>query len=419
MPGLAPGLALRRETRMTPSLSLPQRRALRALSFAYFVQATGSLAVSGSLVPIAREWAISESQSAWLLALFGITFALAAPLSQVLFGHLPRRKLVLYGAATFGGGAFLFSLAPDYGVLAASRIVMGLGASLMGPVLVGLGAELAHEKERGSAIAKVLFGLSLASMLGIPLAAWLADAWGPRALFGAVGAVSLLVALNIRLTVPETGAGVRIRLSTIGDVLTNAKLLSAFLVVFFIAAGVFATYAFIAPVVRDSFHGTAHDVSVALAVLGIAGIVGNLAVARAARHFSAERLLVAGIGLLMVDMLLMLAAPPHLSLLFAAFTVWAFATDILWPTQQRRIVEVAGPWRGIALALTSAFMFCGIGFGSAVAAWVYPRFGYGGLLGLSVLLLVLALASLAVSERAKRREQEKCAAPCSTTRILS
>ena len=404
---------------MNASLSLSGRRALRALSFAYFVQATGSLAVSGSLVPIAREWAISESQSAWLLALFGMTFAIAAPLSQVLFGHLPRRKLVLRGVAIFGGGAFLFSLAPDYGVLAASRIVMGIGASLMGPVLVGLGAELVEEKERGSAIAKVLFGLSLASMVGIPLAAWVASAWWPRALFGAVGAVSLLVALNIRLTVPETGAGARIRLATVGEVLTNTKLLSAFLVVFFIAAGVFATYAFIAPVVRDSFHGTAQDVSLALAVLGVAGILGNLVVARAARHFSAQTLLVAGIGLLMVDMLLMLAAPPHLALLFAALSLWAFATDLLWPTQQRRVVEVAGPWRGIALALTSAFMFCGIGFGSAVAAWVYPRFGYGGLLGLSVVLLALALASLAVSERARRHEKENCAAPCSATRLLS
>lgn len=404
---------------MNASLSLSQRRALRALSFAYFVQATGSLAVSGSLVPIAHEWAISEAQSAWLLALFGITFALAAPLSQVLFGHLPRRRLVLYGAATFGAGAFLFSVAPGYGVLAAARIVMGLGASLMGPVLVGLGAELVQEKERGSAIAKVLFGLSLASMAGIPLAAWLASLWGPRALFGAVGAVSVLVALNIRLRVPETGAGLPVRFATLGQVLMNVKLLSAFLVVFFIAASVFATYAFIAPVVRDSFHGSAGDVSAALAVLGVAGIIGNIFVTRLARHYSAERLLVTGIGLLMVDMLLMLAAPPHLALLFAALTVWAFATDILWPTQQRRVVEIAGAFRGISLALTSAFMFCGIGFGSALAAWVYPRSGYGGLLGLSLLLLALALASLAVSVRARRREKENGAAPCSATHVLS
>ena len=76
-------------------------RALRALSIAYFVQATGALSVAGSLPAISAARQLTDAQSARLLSVFGLTFALAAPLVQVLFGHLRRRQLVLTGIALF------------------------------------------------------------------------------------------------------------------------------------------------------------------------------------------------------------------------------------------------------------------------------------------------------------------------------
>ncbi|QCR36829.1 MFS transporter [Nissabacter sp. SGAir0207] len=389
---------------MSHPIPVPQRRALQALSAAYFVQATGALAIAGSLEPIAHQWALSESQSAFLLALFGLTFALAAPLSQVLFGHLPRRRQVLAGVTVFGLGAFLFAFAPGYPVLVTARIIMGLGASMMGPMLVALGSELVAQKDRGSAIAMVLLGLSVASMAGIPLAAWVASLWGAKVLFIAVGVASLLTVLMILLTVPGQHAGERVPLRAVSQMMTDARSLSVFMVVFFISAGVFATYAFISPLVRTRYHGDAEAVTVALFILGVAGIVGNLFVARAARRYSAERLLTAGIILLMAVVALLLVMPARLPLLYLALVLWAFATDILWPSQQRRVVELAPQQRGLALALTSAFMFCGIGAGSAVAAWIYPLAGVSGILFSSALLLGLALLTLWLSERVRARQ---------------
>lgn len=155
-----------------------QKRALWALSLAYFVQATGALSVAGSLAAVSHEWGLSDGQSARLLSIFGLTFALAAPLAQIFFGHLMRKYQVLAGMLVFGLGALLFAMAADYPMLIASRIVMGLGASLIGPVLVALGAELVAQHDRGSAIAMILLGVSMASMVGIPLAAWIATTWG-------------------------------------------------------------------------------------------------------------------------------------------------------------------------------------------------------------------------------------------------
>ena len=385
---------------MKNEITLPQRRALWALSLAYFVQATGALSVAGSLEPISHAWGLTDGQSARLLAIFGLTFAVGAPLAQVFFGHVRRRQQVVAGMSVFGLGAFLFALAPDYSVLVLARIVMGLGASLIGPVLVALGSELVNQKERGSAIAMILLGVSMASMVGIPLAAWAANLLGARMLFTLVGVMSVLSVINIMLSVPNSVAGVDIRLRQVGQVLAEPKSLMAFLVVFFITSGVYDMYSFISPIVRDTWHGDSGSVSVALAVIGVAGILGNLFVSRAARIYSAERLLTAGIALLVADMVVITLLPGKLALLYIALVFWAFATDLLWPSQQRRIVEIADPQtRGISLALTSAFMFCGIGFGSAVASWLYPLYGFYGVMVSAVLFLLLALVSLWLSER--------------------
>lgn len=395
---------------MKNRLSLAQRRALWALSLAYFIQATGALSVAGSLTAISHEWGLSDGQSARLLAIFGLTFAISAPLAQVFLGQMMRKYQVLAGMLVFGLGAFIFAIAPGYTALVISRVVMGLGASLIGPVLVALGAELVTQHERGSAIATILLGVSMASMVGIPLAAWIANSWGARPLFALVALVSVLTALAVWFSVPNMVKGVDIRLRQVGQVLMDGKSLAAFLVVFFITSGVYDMYAFISPMIRDRWQGDTTSVSVALTVIGVAGILGNLFVGRAARRYSAERLLVAGITVLVLDMLLMIL-PGTLALLYLLLVLWAFSTDLLWPTQQRRIVEIASETtRGISLALTSAFMFCGIGFGSAVASWLYPLFGFYGVMLSAVLFLLLALSSLWISERLRVRSRDLQAA---------
>nr|GFD54190.1 conserved hypothetical protein [Tanacetum cinerariifolium] len=61
--------------------------------------------------------------------------------------------------------------------------------------------------------------------------------------------------------------------------------------------------------------------------------------------------------------------------------------------------EHLAEYRGAALALTAAFVFCGIGSGAAVAGWVYPIAGFTGLLGASFALMVLAVVCMLISAK--------------------
>ncbi|MFK3797181.1 MFS transporter [Pseudomonas sp. NPDC088444] len=376
-------------------------RALRILSVAYFVQAVGALSVIGSLEPIGREWHLDNAESAYLMTAFGVTFALAAPLLQVLLGHIPRQRQVLLGLCGFGLGALVFATAPNYTVLIISRIIMGLGAAFIGPVLAALGSSLVSSERQGSAIAMVLLGLSVAGLVGIPLSSWVAYQVGVRSLFIAISAAALITALLIVWQVPNRTPGQQVAFRTVVFMLTRLHSLSVFGVAFFVTAAVYTTYSFIVPIVQDVYNGSAHDVSLALLVLGVAGVLGNLLVTRLAARYSADRLLIASMAVLAILMLLLGAGPHLLGWLFAMLVVWAIATDIIWPSQQRRVIEHLAEYRGTALALTAAFVFCGIGTGAALAGWAYPGWGFTGLMLTSTLLLVLACACVLISANVK------------------
>lgn len=81
-------------------------------------------------------------------------------------------------------------------------------------------------------------------------------------------------------------------------------------------------------------------------VLGAAGVLGNLFVSRMAPRLSAEHVLKIGMLLFASSLLLLRVAPPALAPLLSALLVFAFATDILWASQQTPVVEVLPEHRG-------------------------------------------------------------------------
>ena len=374
------------------------------LGLAMFTQATTAFSVVGGFGAIASEWNLSTTQSAMLLTAFGVTFAVSAPVMQMLVGHWVRRTQILTGLGILAAAALLFAVAPNYPVLLVSRVLMGIGAGLIGPVLSALGSSIVKPHQQGSALAIVLMGLSVASVIGVPLCAWISLQVGPRLLFAAIALLAMASAGLIAVLVGDQVPGARVSPVQVRGLLSRAPTISALLVIFFFAAGVFATYGMITPLMRDVYASSPQTISLALLVYGVAGLVGNFFVRWAAAKYAAASLLRYAMLVLMGIFGSLLMLPASLAILFAAMAVWPFVTDIVWPSQQRRMVELEPNLRGIALAFTVSFMFAGIAFGSVLGGLVYTGFGYAALLLTSIGLILMALGTLAYSRRAEGRQ---------------
>ncbi len=377
-------------------------RSLILFSAALFMQVTAGLSIVGVLPSIASEWHLTSTAIALLITVFGATFAVSAPLLQMLVGHWIRRTQILAAIAILALGTLLFAAAPGYTALLAARILMGLGSALLSPVLLALGASMVKPPQQGAALAVVSMGISLATVLGIPASAWLGALVGPRLLYAIIALLLIALGVAIALLVDDRSAGERVNARKTVRLLGRPATLSGLAVIFLVTAGIFSTFTLITPILRDAYGAGASMVSVTLFVYGASGLFGNFFVRRAAMKWSSETLLRgAMIGLVVVFAALWLL-PTSWMLLLPMLMAWSFLGDIIWPSQQRRMVELESEFRGLALALSSSFLFSGIAFGSALGGIVYPAHGFAGVLVLSMLLVFSGLWTLAFSVRVRR-----------------
>jgi DHA1 family inner membrane transport protein len=376
-------------------------RALSCLALAFFTLGASSFCVVGAFDYIATDWHLSRTATALLVTAFSGTLALCAPLLQMLVGHWPRRSQILTGISVMATGSMAMAVAPNKPVLFGARILMGLGAALAGPMILALGSTLVEPPLQGRALATVMMGMTVASVVSVPASTWAAAHIGPRWLFASVGFTTLIAVALVAFFVQNRSPDVRVKLAQFLDFVRRPANIAGLSVVFCSMAGSFVTYTMITPILRDRYSAGPHLVSLALLAYGIAGIGGNLIVGRAATSFSAERLLEMAMSVLMVVFAALLILPRSIMALLVALTIWPAMVAIILPSQQRRMVELEPRFRGIGLALNSTFLFSGVAGGSFLGGVSYSRFGYSSLLVFSILLTCLGLVALRYSKQAK------------------
>lgn len=385
---------------------------LNLLSLAYFAMGTASLAVVGTLPAMAISLRLHASAVAFLVSVFAITFAVSAPALQILVGHWPRKRLLLIGLIVMALGTIGTALSPNYPVLFAWRVVTALGAAAIGPVASALGASLVTEERQGHALAVVFSGMTIATVVGVPLSTWLGSALGWRPTFLLVGAATLVIAGLVARFVADNGAGAAVNLRKLAELLLRPATAWGIVVMVLEMAGMFGTYTMIAPLLSERFGAGVEAVSVVLMIYGLAGILGNFAARRIAKVWSADRAVTMALLGLMAVFGALYVVPGWLPIAVLILIVWAVSSDIFMPSQQRRMVELAPEVRGLVLALNSSAIYVGMAIGSFAAGGLTPSLGIAGLPLVSVGFVALSLLALQLSRRAAMPKLPTVEAAC-------
>ena len=292
-------------------------RTLLLFGFAVFVQATTYLSIVGVLPALEAEWHLAPERAVLLVSAFGATFALSAPVLQMAVGHWARRTQVLIGFFLLSAGCLAFAAAPGFAVLVAARVGMGLGVGLLSPVVLAMASRMAGPQLQGPALALVSMGVSIAFVLGVPLSSWLGSLMGPRWLYVLLAVLAAGTASAIAITVRDVAAGERIHLRETVALLGRKETLSGLAVIFFLAGGVFATFAMITPILRNTYGLAPRAISAALFLYGFSGLAGNTVVRKASAVFRSETLLAGAAGILIVLFAAWLLLPASLPVLLA------------------------------------------------------------------------------------------------------
>ncbi|MFC3814504.1 MFS transporter [Lysobacter sp. GCM10012299] len=250
---------------------------LFALALGGFAIGTSEFVVMGLINEIARSMGVSEPQVGHVISAYALGVVVGAPLLAILGSKLSRRSLLLALMGFYAFGNLASALAPDYHTLMLARFVAGLPHGAYFGIAALVAARISRPEQRGAAVGRVMLGLSIALLVGNPLATWLGQAFGWRWAFALVSVLALTtVAMTMRVLPRGMNAPRPDALRELRDF--NRKPVWLALGIGAIGfAGMFCVFSYLAPTlvnvtgVRETF------IPFGLVAFGIGGIIGTVA----------------------------------------------------------------------------------------------------------------------------------------------
>jgi predicted MFS family arabinose efflux permease len=375
----------------------------RALLFGNFAIGFGVMSVAGGLNDIVGSLGVSVALGGQLIAVAALVMALSAPLLAGFVSGFDRRRLLSISLLWFGIGHAVSALMPSYAALLPVRGLTVLAAAIFTPQAAAAVGFMAPPEQRGRAITFIFLGWSVASVLGMPLSAWIAASLGWRSAFGLVALLSIAGAVWIARVMPNGVKPAALSLAAWGSVFTQPLLVAMIAVTALVSAGQFMLLSFFAPYAKDVLHASPAELSLLFGWFGLFGLVGTIVLARQVDRIGAGR---AATFAMLLTATSLLAWPLADSVNSAALLVvpWALACFAVSSAQQARLSEAAPALTAALLALNSSALYLGQALGASGGASVIALVGYQGLSWGALSLVVCAIAMSCWTEaRAPKR----------------
>lgn len=339
-------------------------RALLALGLGGFGIGTGEFVIMGLLPDAAQDLDISIPTAGHLISAYALGVVIGAPILAVLGARMPRRALLVVLMACFALGNFASAAAPGYVSMMLLRLLTGLPHGTYFGVAALVAAHLAPAGQRARAVGYVMLGLTVATLVGVPLAAGLGQWLGWRAAFALVGAIGVLAALLVQRWIPDIRAGEGASPWRELGALRRKQVWLTLGIGAIGFGGMFAVFSYIKPTLMELAALPEHAVPFVLALFGVGMVTGNLVGSRLAD----KALMPTICGLLVWSGLVLgLFSLTASNIWLAAFNVFLIGTNVaIGPALQIRLMDVAGDAQTLAAALNhSAFNLA-----NALGAWL-------------------------------------------------
>jgi MFS transporter, DHA1 family, inner membrane transport protein len=371
--------------------------ALWALAIAAFGIGTTEFVIAGLLPGIAAEFGITIPMAGNMATSYALGVFFGAPITIILGARLSRKTMLAWLLVLFIVGNVVTAMAPSYPIALFGRVITSLTHGAFFGIGSIMAADLVAPNRRTRAIAFMLTGLTLATLIGAPAGTWLAQQTSWRATFFAIAVIGMVAMAGILLLVPRAAHPEPPKLRKEFAAFTDIRVLLAMGITVLGPAAFFTSITYIAPMMTEVAGYTEGAVTWLLALFGFGLFVGNILGGRLADRALMPLLYVTLAAQAIVLLAFYVMADSQIASAISIFLMAMFGFATVAPIQ--KLVTDNARAAG-APNLASAVNIGLFNLGNAIGAWaggavIAGGFGYaapnwaGAILSSGALILAL------------------------------
>lgn len=395
-----------------PSLSSPSKNyslflVIFSLAIGSFCIGTTEFVAMGLIQEIATDLNVSVPHAGYFISAYALGVMVGAPIIAILGAKVPRKTLLLALMLFYGLANAATALTTSSEAMLVSRFIAGFPHGAYFGVAALVAAELAGKQRRAIAIAQVMMGLTIANVIGVPIATWLGQQFGWKTGFEFSALIAFITLIGIGLFVPnirpQKTASIRAELKGLKNI--NMWLTLAVGAIGF--GGMFSVYSYVSPILTEYTHADISVVPIALAIWGVGMVIGGLV----AGWLADRHLFKTMIGILISSAITFVLASFMMANLYTAITALfliGFTVIGLGSALQTHLMDIAGDAQTLAASLNHSAFNLANALGAFLGGWVLSHnMGWlapiwvGFVLslgGLIVLLIALAYAKYSANK---------------------
>ncbi len=260
---------------MSPCSLQSKNSILFVLALGGFILGLTEFAMMPMLPLFSEAFSATPAQSSYAISAYALGVVVGAPVFMLLTANIRKRQALMLFVAmmlVFNG---LGALAQTLEQLVLSRFLSGLPhGSYFGTAAI-MAAEIAPRNKRVSYISKVFMGLTIATIIGVPLVTLIGQNLSWRYCLALVSFLSLLAFL-LMFRLPNEPNKTRITLANELEVFKSGSVWSIIAMMIVGFGGIFCIYTYVADTILKHTQAPAYAVSIAMVMFGIGSTVGNV-----------------------------------------------------------------------------------------------------------------------------------------------
>ncbi|NYD67776.1 MFS transporter [Agromyces atrinae] len=242
-----------------------------------FLMLTTEFVIAGILPQVAGDLGLSLAEAGSLITVFAAGMIVGAPTMALLTMRMSKKLTLVLALVVFVVGHVVVALSADLTVLLIARFVTAVATGAFWAVAAVVATRAAGPALGSRAMGIVSAGGALATVIGVPIGAFIAQMSGWRSTFWVLGAAAVVAVVLVARLVPgddTTAAASTVRAQLAG--LRSGRLWLALLACATTTGGVLAAYSFIAPILTEQAGVPVALVPLVLTGFGVGSFVGAI-----------------------------------------------------------------------------------------------------------------------------------------------